>query len=160
MESATCCGMELRRSRVWNHPEGMYGIKPQGDAYTRLRVIPYAFGDSIQCASALIPCQACCLDKKITSEPFGSDVIFFGDPYGNRTHDSTLRGWRLSRLTNGPSAFTDYIRTSSVCQEIFIFFSCEIVFFCYNRKRNAKRSEKMGIECGLVPEGGLRDRKI
>ena len=29
--------------------------------------------------------------------------LFSGDPYGNRTHDSTLRGWRLSRLTNGPS---------------------------------------------------------
>ena len=26
----------------------------------------------------------------------------FGDPYGNRTHDSALRGLRLSRLTNGP----------------------------------------------------------
>ena len=27
---------------------------------------------------------------------------FAGDPYGNRTHDSALRGLRLSRLTNGP----------------------------------------------------------
>ena len=27
---------------------------------------------------------------------------FVGDPYGNRTHDSALRGLRLSRLTNGP----------------------------------------------------------
>ena len=26
----------------------------------------------------------------------------FGDPYGNRTHDSALRGLRLNRLTNGP----------------------------------------------------------
>lgn len=25
-----------------------------------------------------------------------------GDPYGSRTHDSTVKGWRLSRLTNGP----------------------------------------------------------
>ena len=28
--------------------------------------------------------------------------LFSGDPYGNRTHDSTLRGWRLNRLTKGP----------------------------------------------------------
>lgn len=28
-----------------------------------------------------------------------------GDPYGNRTHDSTLRGWRLNRLTKGPCIF-------------------------------------------------------
>ena len=26
----------------------------------------------------------------------------FGDPYGNRTHDSALRGLRLNRLTKGP----------------------------------------------------------
>ena len=25
-----------------------------------------------------------------------------GDPYGNRTHDSALRGLRRNRLTNGP----------------------------------------------------------
>ena len=28
--------------------------------------------------------------------------LFVGDPYGNRTHVSALRGPRLSRLTNGP----------------------------------------------------------
>lgn len=28
--------------------------------------------------------------------------FFCGDPYGNRTHDSALRGPRLNRLTNGP----------------------------------------------------------
>ena len=65
-----------RRRRVWN-PQLVaewncdavaYVIKPQWDAYTRLRVMPYALGDSIQCASALIPCQACGLDKKKTSE--------------------------------------------------------------------------------------------
>ena len=27
----------------------------------------------------------------------------FGDPYGNRTHDSALRGPRLNRLTKGPN---------------------------------------------------------
>ena len=30
------------------------------------------------------------------------ELLRFGDPYGNRTHDSALRGLRLSRLTNGP----------------------------------------------------------
>ena len=87
---------------VWNCDTVAYGIKPQGYTYTRLRVMPYAFGDFIQCASALIPYQACGLDKKITSEPFSSDVIFFGDPYGNRTHVFAVRGRCLSRLTNGP----------------------------------------------------------
>ena len=68
---------------VWNRDIVAYWIKPQGDTYARLRVMPYAFGDSIQCASALIPYQACGLDKKITSELKSSDVIFFGDPSGN-----------------------------------------------------------------------------
>ena len=88
----------------WNCDEVAYGIKPQGDAYTCLRVMPYTFGDSIQCASALIPCQACGLDKKITSEPKGSDVIFFGDPWENRTPVTAVKGRCLSRLTNGPGS--------------------------------------------------------
>ena len=29
MKSATCCGMELARSAVWNHHEVMYGINPK-----------------------------------------------------------------------------------------------------------------------------------
>ena len=40
MESATCCGMELARSAVWNHHEVMHGIKPQVDA--RWRVMIYS----------------------------------------------------------------------------------------------------------------------
>ena len=45
MESATCCGMELARSAVWNHHKVMYGINPKENA--RWRVMPYAYGDSI-----------------------------------------------------------------------------------------------------------------
>ena len=36
MESATCCGMELARSVVWNHHEVMYGINPK-ERYTLAR---------------------------------------------------------------------------------------------------------------------------
>ena len=31
-----------------------------------------------------------------------SDLFKFGDPYGTRTHDTTVKGWCLNRLTNGP----------------------------------------------------------
>ena len=31
-----------------------------------------------------------------------SSLLLFGDPYGSRTHDSTVKGWRLNHLTNGP----------------------------------------------------------
>ena len=48
--------------------------------------------------------------------------FFRGDPYGNRTHDSTLRGWRLSRLTNGPSAVWYYNREGGICQGLFLLF--------------------------------------
>ena len=29
-------------------------------------------------------------------------VLFAGDPYGTRTHVTTVKGWCLNRLTNGP----------------------------------------------------------
>ena len=112
---------------VWNCDKVAYGIKPQGDAYTRLRVMPYAFGDSIQCASALIPCQACGLDKKITSEQKSSDVIFFGDSWENRTPVSALRGPCLSRLTNEP-----YSRCLIIIQQKVLFVNS---FF----KKNCKK---------------------
>ena len=28
--------------------------------------------------------------------------FFTGDPYGTRTHVTTVKGWCLNRLTNGP----------------------------------------------------------
>ena len=31
-----------------------------------------------------------------------SDLFAFGDPDGNRTHDTTVKGWCLNLLTNGP----------------------------------------------------------
>ena len=35
----------------------------------------------------------------------GFDI--FGDPYGNRTHDTAMKGRCLSRLTNGPDTKND-----------------------------------------------------
>ena len=34
-----------------------------------------------------------------------SVFLFFGDPYGNRTHVTTVKGWCLNRLTKGPFRF-------------------------------------------------------
>ena len=31
-------------------------------------------------------------------------VFFFGDPYGNRTHVTAVKGRCLNRLTNGPGS--------------------------------------------------------
>ena len=44
-----------------------------------------------------------CAERIIKTKGHSQGVSFcFGDPYGNRTHASALRGPRLSRLTNGP----------------------------------------------------------
>ena len=38
-------------------------------------------------------------------------VFFAGDPYGTRTHVTTVKGWCLNRLTNGP--YSIYCRSIS-----------------------------------------------
>ena len=75
MESATCCGMELARSAVWNHHEVMYGINPKENA--RWRVMPYAYGDSILTCGE-ITYQSFGLDKKERSIRF---VLFLYKGY-------------------------------------------------------------------------------
>ena len=44
---------------------------------------------------------------KANPSPKGNGFAFnlFGDPYGNRTHDTTVKGWCLNRLTKGPRCF-------------------------------------------------------
>ena len=37
-------------------------------------------------------------EKSTTS----NEVVLFGDPYGNRTHVTAVKGPCLNRLTNGP----------------------------------------------------------
>ena len=39
-----------------------------------------------------------------------SDLFAFGDPYGTRTHDTTVKGWCLNRLTNGPNILKNGIK--------------------------------------------------
>ena len=40
-------------------------------------------------------------------------VFLFGDPYGNRTHVTAVKGRCLNRLTNGPGS-GDLIRTGDI----------------------------------------------
>ena len=46
------------------------------------------------------------LKTKANPSPKGNGFVFtfFGDPYGNRTHVTTVKGWCLNRLTKGPQA--------------------------------------------------------
>ena len=49
--------------------------------------------------------------KKLRYEMYRS--IFHGDPYGNRTHVTAVKGRCLNRLTNGPGS-GDLIRTGDI----------------------------------------------
>ena len=37
-------------------------------------------------------------------------ILFAGDPYGTRTHVTTVKGWCLNRLTKGPVKYELAIR--------------------------------------------------
>ena len=48
-------------------------------------------------------------EKSTTS----NEVVLFGDPYGNRTHVTAVKGPCLNRLTNGPYIIQDFAKTAS-----------------------------------------------
>ena len=52
---------------------------------------------------------------KANPSPNGNGFAFnlFGDPNGIRTHDTTVKGWCLNRLTMGPKAAFWWLRTDS-----------------------------------------------
>ena len=45
---------------------------------------------------------------KQKTSPFGEVFCFVGDPYGNRTHVTAVKGPCLNRLTNGPYGSGDW----------------------------------------------------
>ena len=42
------------------------------------------------------------LEDKKASAPPAAEPMFFGDPYGTRTHVTAVKGRCLNHLTNGP----------------------------------------------------------
>ena len=67
---------------------------------------------AMQCIAAIWRWQNACgrtrwvrSDIRITKkETLRMDGFFFGDPYGNRTHVTAVKGRCLNRLTNGPGS--------------------------------------------------------
>ena len=67
---------------------------------------------AMQCIAAIWRWQNACgrtrwvrSDIRITKkETIRLDGFFFGDPYGNRTHVTAVKGRCLNRLTNGPGS--------------------------------------------------------
>ena len=73
----------------------------------------------------------CAERQKRDRHPLWSAYLFFGDPYGNRTNVSALRGPRLSRLTNGPlvDCSTSILLFSRFVKRFCKSFSGKICFF-------------------------------
>ena len=44
-------------------------------------------------------------EQKNKPERKSSDLLLVGDPNGIRTHDTTVKGWCLNRLTMGPHRY-------------------------------------------------------
>ena len=81
-----------------------------------------AFYDRCACSGFLFPPQAavasaagCSIPVRVTiyarhllkskykeKSTTSNEVVLFGDPYGNRTHVTAVKGPCLNRLTNGP----------------------------------------------------------
>ena len=57
------------------------------------------------------------------------ETLRFGDPDGNRTHDTTVKGWCLNRLTTGPFKLVYFITVLWVCQAYEREFSRGIDFW-------------------------------
>ena len=56
-----------------------------------------------QCAHWCRPFDSVGIDKK-NSLLLTLKAFLFGDPYGNRTHVTAVKGRCLNRLTNGPGS--------------------------------------------------------
>lgn len=67
-------------------------------------------------------------EQKNKPEQGCSDLLAFGDPYGNRTHDTTVKGWCLNRLTTGPFKLVYFSTVLGVCQAYEREFSRGIIF--------------------------------
>ena len=51
--------------------------------------------------------------KSVKKRGLQTQAAFFGDPYGNRTHVTAVKGRCLNRLTNGPGS-GNLIRTDDI----------------------------------------------
>ena len=74
--------------------------------------------------------------------------FFHGDPYGNRTHVSTLRGWRLSRLTNGPFRKTVSYQIISFLSIDGRNFPCGTRKTTDQRKQSSDKTVNLSFFCG------------
>ena len=87
-------------------PASRWGFAPW-ESPTASKLLIRSFDPSSVGVGLSIPVRA-----KKEQTPFGV-CSFFGDPYGNRTHVTAVKGRCLNRLTNGPGS-GDLIRTGDI----------------------------------------------
>ena len=90
---------------------------------------------------------------KRKTTPFGV-VSLFGDPYGNRTHVTAVKGRCLNRLTNGPGS-GNLIRTDDIpgMNRLLYQLSYTAMFGQY-------KSANCGSASLLYPSAGVLSREI
>ena len=95
-----------------------------------------AFCDRCACSGFLFPPQAavasaagCSIPARVTfyarhllksvykeKSTTSNEVVLFGDPYGNRTHVTAVKGPCLNRLTNGPKRYRILLKQQATYQ--------------------------------------------
>ena len=95
-----------------------------------------AFCDRCACSGFLFPPQAavasaagCSIPVRVTfyarhllksvykeKSTTSNEVVLFGDPYGNRTHVTAVKGPCLNRLTNGPKRYRILLKQQATYQ--------------------------------------------
>ena len=71
------------------------------------------------------------------------DGCSFGDPYGNRTHVTAVKGRCLNRLTNGPYGSGNLTRTDDTpgMNRMLYQLSYAAVFFCRSPQEHGYYTE-------------------
>ena len=131
-------------SRALKTARGAVFAPRDADAGLRLAVTasgcaPWAglvFCDRCACSGFLFPPQAavasaagCSIPARVTfyarhllksvykeKSTTSNEVVLFGDPYGNRTHVTAVKGPCLNRLTNGPKRYRILLKQQATYQ--------------------------------------------
>ena len=94
--------------------QAIRSLRRRGDPYgnPRLRASQVA---ALTCHRHVIHSRSLRFPRWIckSNQPTSGGLIAFGDPYGNRTHVTAVKGRCLNRLTNGPGS-GNLIRTDDI----------------------------------------------
>ena len=125
--SSPCASLRSAPGAIPTYRDTMDEKKHSGNGVTRTGICPVIQGlhgrrrskGSSPCASlcsapGAIPTYRDTMDEKKHSRKWSA--FFHGDPYGNRTHVTAVKGPCLNRLTNGPFMVADVGFEPTTCR--------------------------------------------